>query len=153
MQLDLYNVRYDRAAKRLERADSVRATVWVTSNALGDYLETVDGVGAATVTLQRPDSATIRLRPSIAGIPLPAGVAANVVGRLAGQGPYLRFEIAEVGAAGFHGGESVARHVSELINPLVDLSDLPLGLDVTNVTVEGRTVRVDATGDATSLKP
>ena len=152
MQIDLYDVRYDRVGKRLEHADSVRATVWVTSSALGAYLETIDGVGKATVLVQPPDSATIRMRPSFAGIPLPAGAAADVSGRLRGQGPYLRFEISEVGAAGFHAGDAVARHISQLINPLVDLSDLPLGLDFTGVSVEGRTIRVDATGDATSLR-
>ena len=151
MQLDLYNVKYDRSVKRLEHADSVLATVWVTTNDLGDYLETIDGVGNATVTVAAPDSASIRVRPEIAGIPLPPGAALDVSGRMVGKGPYLNFEVSEAGAMGLEASEGVVRRISRLINPLVDLSDLPLGLDVSSVAVEGRSVRVDATGDATTL--
>jgi hypothetical protein len=151
MTIDIYNVGYDRDRKRLEHADSTRATVWISDRDLTQYLDSLENVASATVTVAAPDSATIRVRPSIAGIPLPGGTTATVTGRLEGDGPYLRFEVSEVGAGGMRASEGVTRRISQIINPLVDLSYLPFGLSVTNVSVQGRTVRIDAKGEAPAL--
>lgn len=150
LDLELRDVRYDRERRRLERAESVRATAWVTAADLDRFLETLDGIRSATVTLQAPDSAVIRMRPEL-GIPLP-GAVVEVTGQIRGQGPYLEFEISDANAVGIHLGDAVVRQISRIINPMVDLSSLPLSLEITSVRVEGRTIRVDATGEATPLR-
>ncbi len=151
IDLDLHGIRYDRHNRRLERADSVRATAWITTADLGDFLERQDGIRSATVTVQAPDSAFIRMRPELPGISLLPGASVEVSGRLTGKGPWLEYEGADVNAVGLRLGETIARRISQLINPIVDLSDLPFRLDVDSVSVAGRSIRVDATGDATSL--
>lgn len=151
MQIDLYDVRYDRKARRLQHVDSVRASIWVTEGDLGAYLESIDGVGDATVLVAPPDSASIRVRPAIVGLPIPAGAVAEVSGRMVGRGPHLDFDVSRAEAVGIRASEGMLRLIARRINPLVDLSDLPLGLDVSSVAVQGRSVRVDATGDATTL--
>jgi hypothetical protein len=76
----------------------------------------------------------------------------EVEGTIAGRGPYLEYDVADVSAVGLNLGDWGSRRLTRLINPLIDLSGLPLRLDVTAVSVEGRTVRVDAEGDATPLR-
>ena len=61
--------------------------------------------------------------------------------------------VADVRAVGLNLGDWGSGRLSRLINPLIDLSDLPLRLDVTAVRVEGRSVRLDAEGDATTFRP
>ena len=152
LSIELRDVRYDRENKRLERAETAHATAWITAADLGDYLEAREGIRNATVTLGAPDSVFVRVQPDLGGIVLP-GAAVEVVGTIVGRGPYLEFEVADVDAVGLNLGDWGSRRLTRLINPLIDLSDLPLRLDVTAVQVEGRSVRLDADGEATTLRP
>ena len=153
IEIDLRGIRYDRDRKRLERAESATAVAWITTADLGDFLESQDGVRDAVITLQAPDSAFIRMRPELAGIPMPPGASVEAAGRLEGNGSFLEYRVSDVRAVGLNLGDGFARRITQLINPLVDLTDLPMRLEVSSVRVEGRSIRVDATGDAVPLNP
>jgi hypothetical protein len=153
LSIELRDIHYDRDAKRIERAETAHATVWLTAADLGDFIEAQDGIRDATVTLGAPDSVFLRVRPELGGLPVPPGANLEVVGTIEGRGSYLEFDVSDVHAVGLNLGDWGSRRLTRLINPLIDLSDLPLRLDVTAVHVEGRTVRIDAEGDATTLRP
>ena len=153
LNLELRGIRYDRKLKRLDRAESAQATAWVSAADLSDFLETQDGIRAANVTLQAPDSVFIRIRPDLGGLPVPPGANLEMVGTLEGRGPYVEYDVSDVNALGGHLGDAVTKRLTRLINPLVDLSDLPMRLDVRSVRVEGRTLRLEADGDALSVRP
>jgi hypothetical protein len=152
LRLELYGVRYDRDAARLDRADSARATANVLPADLAAFLEAHRNVREATITLRPPDGATLRLRPEVAGLSLPGGVAAEMTGRLVAEEGRAGFEVSEVRAGGINLGAAVARRLSEAINPLVDLTDTPAALRVTGVRAVEGSVRVEATGDPTGLR-
>lgn len=149
LSIDLRDVHYDRENKRLERAESARATAWVTTGDLADFVEAQDGIADATVTMSAPDSVFLRVRPELGGLGVLPGAALEISGTMKGRGPFLEYDVADVEAVGLNLGEWGARRITRMVNPLVDLSDLPLRLEVGAVRVEGRTLRVDAAGDAT----
>ena len=151
--IELRDVHYDRRGRRLERAERTRATAWVNTADLGDFIEQQDGIHDATVTVRAPDSVFLRLRPELGGLPVLPGANLEVSGTLEGRGPYLEYDVSDVHTVGLNLGDWGSRRLTRLINPLVDLSDLPLRLDVTAVHVDGRTIRLDAEGDATPLRP
>lgn len=152
LDLDLRGVRYDRGSERLERVESARATVRLLPADLDAFLSTQDGIREATVRLREPDSATVRLRPAIGDLALPPGVAVEVRGRLRAENGALRLDVDELRAAGFDLGQTLARELSERINPVVDLSDLEPTLRVVDVRVEDGAVWLEATGDLTGLR-
>lgn len=152
LDLVLRGVRYDRGERRLERVESARGTVRLEPADLAAFLETREGVREASVALEAPDRATIRVRPDLGGVSLPAGAAAEVSGRLVGAGSEVRFEVDAVRALGLDLGGAVARRLSDAINPLADLARTRPALDVTDVRVEGGAVVVEATGDLTGLR-
>jgi hypothetical protein len=152
LELELRDVRYDRKLKRLDRAEVTHATAWLSSADLGDFLARQDGVGAASVTLAGPDSVFVHVRPDLGGFPVPPGANLEVAGTIQARGPYVEYHVSEVNALGGHLGDAIVKRVTRLINPLLDLSELPLRLDVSRVSVEGRRIRLDAGGTATALR-
>jgi hypothetical protein len=152
LDLDLRGVRYDRGARRLERVESARGTVRLAPADLAAFLETRDGVREASVSLEAPDRATVRVRPDLGGVSLPSGAAVEVGGRLAGAGREVRFEVESVRALGLDLGGTVARRLSGVLNPLVDLGGARPALDVTDVRVENGAVVVEVTGDLDGLR-
>ena len=152
LDLVLRGVRYDRGERRLERVEEARGTVRLVPADLAAFLETREGVREASVRLEAPDRATIRVRPDLGGVSLPAGVAAEVSGRLAGAGGEVRFEVEDVRAVGLDLGGAVARRLSDAINPLADLGSTRPALTVTSVRVENGALVVEATGDLEGLR-
>ena len=153
LSIELRDVRYDRKGKRLERAERAHATAWINTADLADFVEKQGGVRDATVTVSSPDSLFLHVRPELGGLFVPPGANVEVVGTIEGRGPYLEYDVADVRAVGLNLGDWGSGKLSRLINPLVDLSDLPLRLEVTAVHVDGRTLRLDAEGDATAFRP
>ncbi len=149
LELELRNVRYDRALERLVGAESIRATAWVRAADLEDFLEREERIRGASVVLSQPNQARVRFRPNLGFVPL--DVTAEVDGTIEGRGSELHFVVADARAAGFRVDAGVAEGLTRAINPIVDLSYLPLRLEVTSVRVEQQTVRVDAIGDVTTL--
>ena len=151
IQIEMRGVRYDRDLKRLVRAESVRAVAWLRPNDIELYAEREQRVRSAAVTLEQPDRMRMRFRPEL-GLPIPVNVMAEVVGTIQGRGSELHYVVSEATAAGFDLDDGIADRLTRVINPIVDLSELPLDLEVTSVVIENGALRVDATGDVTALE-
>lgn len=152
LDVELLGVKYDRGEDRLERVERASATARITPLDLADFLEAHRNVREAAVAFDAPNRATIRLRPEVGGIALPRGVTVEVTGRLEPAGRRLHFEVTDVEAAGVNLGQAAASGLADLVNPLVDLSDSPAELRVTDVRVEDGLLRLDATGNPTGLR-
>ena len=150
LSVDLRGVRYDRASKRLEGAESARATVRVLPRDLAPYLDQRRGLERTEVTLTPPAGLTLRTQGEIGDVRLP--VAAEVRGRLAARGGTVHLDVERVGAAGISLGGGLARRLSDRVNPVLDLTDERLALRVTAVRVTRDTLVLDATGDLTGLR-
>ena len=151
-QIEMTDVRYDRDLERLVGAESVRATAWVRANDLEQFFEQEDRIRSASVTLVQPDGMRLRFRPEL-GLPIPLNVMAEVEGTIEGRGSELHYVVREASAGGFDVDDDMAERLTRFINPIVDLSELPLDLEVTSVRIENGVLRVDATGDVTALEP
>ena len=152
LDLELRGVQYDRRAERLDRAESAVATARLLPADLNVFLEQNRNVREAMLTLRAPDEATLRVRPSIGGFSVPAGVAVELTGRLVSTGGQVAFEVATLRAAGLNLGSGAAQRLSDAINPLVDLTDAPADLRVTSLRVENGALLVEATGDPSGLR-
>lgn len=152
IELELLDVRYDRERERLESIGSARARATITASDLAGFLEQQGSVEDADVRLEEPDRVLARLRPDLGGLPLPPGLVVEIAGRVLGSGSHIRFEIAQVDAAGFPFGDELAGSLSRLINPLVDLSEMPIAFEVTAVRVADGELELEAVGDSTSLR-
>ena len=150
LEATLRGVAFDRSTKRLTRVDDARATARLLPADLALFLETQRGVADAEVTVSAPDRASVRFEGEVEGVRIPVG--AEVRGRLRAEGGRVRLDVESVRAAGFGLGGAVAREVGERINPVVDLTDEELALEVTDVRVEDGAVVLEATGDLTGLR-
>jgi hypothetical protein len=152
LQLELADVVYDRQAERLSKVGAARLTAVIRTNDLADFLEGYRNVREAEIFLQSPDQATIRVRPQIGNLSVPEGVTVNVTGRLVGDGTQLRFEVSDVSAAGFDLSAIAARRLSDLINPLADLQNLPVEVEITSIMAAGETIGLEVVGDPASFE-
>ena len=150
LSVDLRGVRYDRKSKRLEGAESARATIRVLPADLARYLDQRRGLERTEVALEPPSSLTLRAQGEIGDVRLP--VAAEVRGRLAAREGTVHLDVERVGAAGIGLGGGLARRLSAEINPVLDLTDERLALRVTAVRVTRDTLVLDATGDLAGLR-
>jgi hypothetical protein len=151
LEIEMREVRYDRDLERLVGAESVRATAWLRANDLELFLEQEDRIRSASVALVQPDRMRLRFRPEL-GLPIPLNVMAEVEGTIEGRGSELHYVVREASAGGFDVDDDLADRLTRFINPIVDLSELPLDLEVTSVRIENGALRVDATGDVTDLE-
>jgi hypothetical protein len=152
LALALHGVRYDRDARRLDHVERAHATARVLPADLAPFLDAHRNVHGAAITLRPPDGATLRFRPELGGLSLPAGVAVEMTGRLVAAEGRVRFDVSEVRAGGVGLGSAVARRLSAEINPVVDLTRTDVALRVTAVRVEPAAVVVEATGDPSGLR-
>lgn len=151
LALDLQGVVYDRKREKLSRVDGARLTAVIKSYDLADFLESDRNVRSAEVILRSPDRATLRIQPDLGNFVLPTGVTIDVKGRLVAEGTQLSFEIDEVSAAGLDLSSMVARRLSTLINPLADLKELPVSVEITSVVVAGESIGLEVVGDPESF--
>lgn len=151
LQLDLQGVVYDRAQEKLSRVDGARLTAVIKSYDLADFLESDRNIRSAEVILQSPNQATLRIQPNLGSFILPKGITVDVTGRLVGEGTQLSFEVDKVSAAGLDLSSMVARRLSDLINPLADLKELPVSVEITSVMVAGESIGLEVVGDPDSF--
>lgn len=149
--LDLQGVIYSREQNKLSQVNSAKLTAVIKSYDLADFLESNRNVRSAEVILRSPDRATLRLQPNLGGFALPQGVTVDVAGQLVGEDTQLRFEIDEVSAAGLDLSSVVAKRLSTLVNPLADLEDLPVSVEITSVVVAGESIGLEVVGDPDSF--
>jgi hypothetical protein len=151
LELELTGVRMDRAAQRIEHVEAASGEARIAPDDLVSFLETHRNVREARLALDAPDRATLRLRPTLAGLNLPAGATVELAGRLVARDGQIAFDVETLRAGGANLGAAAARQVSQSINPLVDLSDMPADLRVTAVRVADGRLQVEATGDPAGL--
>lgn len=151
LDLELTGVQYDRGARVLERVESARATARVLPADLAAFLDERRGVREATVRLTAPDRAVLRLRPEAGGFALPAGVAAEVEGRLGVADGAVRFEVETVRAGGLNLGRRAAGALADAVNPVLDLTAERPALEVTGARVEDGALVLTATADLDGL--
>ena len=151
LALDLQGVVYDRERERLSRVDGARLTAVIKSYDLAEFLESDRNVRSAEVILRSPNRATLRIQPDLGNFVLPAGVTVDVKGELIAEGTQLRFEIDQVSAAGLDLSSMVARRLSALVNPLADLKELPVSVEITSVVVAGESIGLEVVGDPESF--
>ncbi|MGI8933390.1 MAG: LmeA family phospholipid-binding protein [Phormidesmis sp.] len=151
LALDLSEVVYDRKAERLSEVGGARLTAVIRTEDLADFLEANRNVNEAEIILQSPDQATIRVRPQLGDFVVPPGITVAVTGQLAGQGTQLIFNVTNVSAAGIDVSAIAARRLSDTINPLADLKNLPIQVEITSVMVTGETIGLEVVGDPSSF--
>ena len=151
LALDLQGVVYNRDQNKLSQVESAKLTAVIKSYDLADFLESDRNVRSAEVLLRSPDRATLRLRPDLGSFALPEGITVDVAGQLVGEDTQLRFEIDEVSAAGLDLSSMVAKRLSSLVNPLADLEDLPVSVEITSVVVAGESIGLEVIGDPSSF--
>lgn len=153
LTIDLRDIKYDRKAKRLERLVGIDATARITATDLAIFLQQQRNLPNATVLLQPPDRATVGVRQdlSLFGVQLPVGVPADATGKLTKNNDRIYFMISELRAAGINLGDRPAKLLAQTINPVVDLSGLPVDVNVTSLRVENNMVQLELTGDPARL--
>lgn len=150
--LELEGVEYDRTAEKLRRVEGARVSAVIKTPDLVTFLEAYRDVREAQVTLRSPNEATIRLRPQIGGLAVPQGVTVDVTGQLIGEQTQLKFDVTEVSAAGMDLSAIAARRLSDVINPLADLENLPVDVEITSVIVAGETIGLEVVGNPNSFE-
>lgn len=152
LELELRGVQYNRDQGRLEQVESAGAVALIRPDDLAAFLANNRNVQDAAITLLPPDQATIRVRPNIGDFSAPPGVTVDITGQFASTGSQVNFDVSSVRAAGISLGGSVAERLSREINPLADLSGLPVTLQVKDVRVDDNAVRIEVIGDPSSFQ-
>lgn len=151
LALDLQGVVYDKSAERLTQVSDAQLTAVIKTPDLADFLEAYRNVNEAEVILRSPNEATLRIRPQLGDYSVPPGITVDVTGDLVGDGTQLRFEVSEVSAAGIDISVIAAQRLSNAVNPLADLKNLPIQVDITSVIVAGETIGLEVIGDPDSF--
>lgn len=151
LALDLSGVVYDKEAEKLTQVDGARLTAVIKTPDLADFLETYRNVNEATVILRSPNEATLSIRPQLGDYAVPPGVTVDVTGDLMGEGTQLRFDVTRVSAAGIDVSAIASERLSNAINPLADLKNLPIEVDISSVVVAGETIGLEVVGDPKSF--
>lgn len=149
--LDLQGVVYDKSTERLSQVESAQLTAVIKTPDLATFLETYRNVQEAEVFLRSPNEATLSIRPQVGNYSVPPGITVDVTGELVGEGTQLRFEVSEVSAAGIDLSAIAATSLSNAVNPLADLENLPIRVEVTSVMVAGESIGLEVTGDPSSF--
>lgn len=150
--LELDGVRVDRRGREVEQVERASGSARLLPADLAAFLETNESVRQAQVRLSPPDGATVRLRPDLDGLVLPAGVSAEVSGRFVADAGAVRFEVASVRALGASLGSGAVERVSRAINPIVDLAGTPADVTVERVHVDGGALVIEATARPAGMR-
>ncbi len=151
LSLDLQGVVYDKQAERLTQVNNARLTAVIKTPDLADFLETYRNVNEAEVILRSPNEATLRVRPQIGSYTVSPGITVDVTGVIVGEGTQLRFDVSDVSAAGINISAIASERLSNAINPLADLKNLPIRVEIVDVVVAGETIGLEVVGDSSSF--
>ncbi|NLB95538.1 MAG: LmeA family phospholipid-binding protein [Armatimonadetes bacterium] len=144
--VELNGVTYDTERGQLERVENAEVIARVQAADLATFLEAQRTLRDVTVDLEPPARVRVRARPEIPGLEIPPGVLIDAEGRLVGEGARVRYDIDRVHAAGATLPGGVVVRLSNAINPVVDLSRIPVILRVVELRVEGESMVIRATG-------
>jgi hypothetical protein len=146
LRANFTDVRYDRTRGQVDQVGSARVDVALATAAIESFLEKNRNIKNVQLKLEAPQRVTIRATPEMQGLSLPAGINVSLSGRLQGAGTQVRFEVDRVSAIGIDISSLAAKRISDEINPLIDLSNMPVVVNVGDVRVEGTRISATATG-------
>ncbi|MEO0540757.1 MAG: LmeA family phospholipid-binding protein [Cyanobacteria bacterium P01_A01_bin.105] len=151
LTVELEGIQYDREAGQLTQVLAAGATARVAAADLAAFVAQDDNIRTAAIALTPPNQLTLNITPEVGRFPIPDGIALTVTGELLGSGSQVQINVTEVRAAGFNVSGVAAQQLNRSLNPLVDLSDLPVALTVASVTVDGESLRLAVVGDPASF--
>jgi hypothetical protein len=146
IEIDLHHIGYDRKTGSVERIGSVQARIWVRMDDLAAYLRDERGIEAATLGFFPPDEAFLQVPVEQASA---RGVSVGdlrLSGRLEGQETRVVLNVVDVLAEGLGNSGALAEEIASRLNPIIDLSKLPIPLEVQTVAVIGDRISITATG-------
>lgn len=158
-EIDLRELRVDRAEKRVVSIGGARARARVLSSDIASHLDTRPGLDDVQVQFHGTDEISLSAVPAVAGFVLPGGARVSLRGRLVPDGPRLLLQVADLRAAGISVGTLPRAALEQVINPIIDLSQLPAPAQMGSARVEGDALIVEATGvtsvsaDAATSRP
>lgn len=143
----LANVVYNPNCSGLQSISGVEGRVGVLGSDIAAFLEENRRLQNVQVTLRPPNEAVVRAQPEIPQLQLPSGApVVEVTGVLRGVGPIINYDVTQVRAGGVTLPDPAPRLLSDAINPIVDLSAMPLMLQVGELRVADSTLIADVTG-------
>ncbi len=151
LSLALEGIEFDREAGRLTQVITAGAAARVKAADLSDFIAQDPNIRTAAIALSPPNRLTLDVTPVIGSFPIPDGITLSVTGELVGSGSQVRINVTDVRAAGFNVSGVAAQQLNQILNPLVDLSDLPVALTVKSVSVVEDSVILEVTGDPDSF--
>jgi LmeA-like phospholipid-binding len=145
-EVNLRELRIDRDARRIESLGGADARARVLADDIANFLNARQGLAAVEVQFHGSDEISISAQPSLASLALPSGARVRVRGYLVPDGARLKLEIADLRVVGFSVGTLPKAALELLINPIVDLSRLPVPARITSVRVENNALMIEANG-------
>ena len=153
VEADLSGVQVDRKQNTLTALAGADVRISVRATDIAAFLQERGVLEAVKVTFHESDVITITAHPVVAGYSLPGGARVLLRGYLIPEASQLRLNITDLRAAGFPVGTIPTQIVERLINPLVDLSALPVPTEVTSARVVGDSVIITARGGQSQVQP
>lgn len=130
---EFHDVAYDRQAAKLSSVRHARAEVWLAEADAAAYLDTLEAVDDARVAFSKPDRVDLRGTAHLGPLSMPA----EVQGRFVSDGATLNLDVQKARANGIVVGAGMIEKIEEDLNPLLDLSKLPVKLHITELRTEG----------------
>lgn len=146
MEVQMNDVRYDIGRKELRSVADATAVARLRPDDIATFLEKHRNMAEVRLSVSAPNVVDVSLRPEMSGVGIPAGLRVGVTGRIVGDGPRVRFGLDRVSAAGFGVSGPVADALSRAINPVADLSGLPIGVTINGIDAGDGVLQVRATG-------
>lgn len=143
VNITLTDVVYNASRQELERVGQADGTVRVLSGDIASFLENNRNLEDVEVQLQSPNQVIVRARSSIAQL---GNTEVETTGTLRVDGPRINYDISRVRAGGVTLPSPAPRLLSDEINPIVDLSSMPIVMQVTSIRVESNAVIASVTG-------
>lgn len=137
---DFRGVTYDPATGKVTQIKSAEANVNVLASDIANYLDESKRLKDVTVTFQVPISARIQARTEIPELQLADGAVVSINGTLYSNKSQIGYEVTGAEVEGALLPTSAQALIEEAINPLVDLSSVPIAITATSVSVEGNTL-------------
>jgi hypothetical protein len=147
VDIELKDVSYDPNRGELEKVGSATATITVLAGDIANYLNSTGKVRDASVTLDAPDRAEVQAQVEIPGLPVSANAVVTATGNLTSGDNYINFDVAQVTAGGVVLPDAAVDVLSQAINPIVDLSSMPIAVRATGVHVENGDAVIQIAGE------
>jgi hypothetical protein len=144
--VDLADVSFDARDQSLTGIGHGRVEVHLLEGDLARFLEQNRHLRQVDLRLIEPDRVRIEAVPEIPQLDLPPGATVGLEGRLAPSRRHVNLVVDRVEALGRDLGRPAARVLQEAVNPIADLSQLPVILELESLRVARGRLEVTAQG-------